>query len=51
MAPEMMIVTGNKDNTHWNLQDGYSNSVPTNETYPHRFKNIQIDLILVHNFT
>lgn len=36
MAPEMMIVTGNSKNPHWNLEDGYDTSVPLNETYPHR---------------
>lgn len=36
MAPEMMIVRGNRNDTQWNLQDGYNMSVAINETYPHR---------------
>lgn len=37
MAPEMMSVTGNKNATSWNLEDGYNNSDRNvTETYPHR---------------
>lgn len=37
MAPEMMVVTGNPNSTHWNLERGYDDSEGNySETYPYR---------------
>lgn len=44
MTEEMMSVTGNKNATHWNLEDGYNNTGPIDpDTYPFRVVIVTIE--------